>query len=342
METEHTKHLHYSVKDLSGNKRKGHLHGKLIDGGISRDTSKFAHLGNDITNIELEEGEVYTPSDYIDVIGDSNILTNSLTIAMWINFQGESNPRESLFHTRGDSNKFSFMVNVNDSEGDDELTGLLGYTWNNSKENVSTSEGASTKWKYPFISFEEQIPKNKWTWLVLMLYPSGTSRLFVDNIYTSVYDEGYIRDKLLLKDIEIGRFSGYVDSIYLFSDNLDYGNVEIGQSAKYDLEYLYNTSRTNPLQPKVIQRPPRKKTLYDGIPFYYMQSDEYLEANSEYNNRTQSRVDSGEYLHNVIRSQTQEDLNLQKYEINGGPNSGARVFADNKFMSFVGQLRENS
>ena len=41
-----------------------------------------------------------------------------------------------------------------------------------------------------------------------------------------------------------------------------------------------------------------------------MQDDEYLEANSEYN-RTQSRVDSGEYLHNVIRSQTQEDLNLQ-------------------------------
>ena len=62
---------------------------------------------------------------------------------------------------RGDSDKFSFMVNVNDSEGDDELTGLLGYTWNNSKENVSTSEGASTKWKYPFVSFEEQIPKNK-------------------------------------------------------------------------------------------------------------------------------------------------------------------------------------
>ena len=31
METEHTEHLHYSVKDLS-EKRKGHLHGKLIDG----------------------------------------------------------------------------------------------------------------------------------------------------------------------------------------------------------------------------------------------------------------------------------------------------------------------
>ena len=56
-----------------------------------------------------------------------------------------------------------------------------------------------------------------------MLYPSGTTRLFVDNVYKSVYDEGYIRDKLLLKDIEIGEFSGYVDSIYLFSDNLDYG-----------------------------------------------------------------------------------------------------------------------
>ena len=31
------------------------------------------------------------------------------------------------------------------------------------------------------------------------------------------------------------------------------GNVEIGESAKYDLEYLYNTSRTNPLQQKLFK-----------------------------------------------------------------------------------------
>jgi hypothetical protein len=234
------------------------------------------------------------------------------------------------------------MVNVNDSEGDDESTGMLGYTWNNTQESVSTEETDNTKWKYQFVSFEHQIPKNTWVWLVLMLYPSGLSRLFVDNVYTASFNEGYVRDKISLKNLEIGRFSGFVDSVYVFSENLDYGNVEINQSAKVDLSYLYNTSRTTPFLPKQVATPVRKNLLYGGLPFYYMETEEYISANVEYQSNTQSRIDNGEQLHSVIRSQNQEQLNLQKYTLEGGSNSGVRVFADNKFMTFTGELREKT
>lgn len=348
MDSDHSQHLHYNVNDLSGNGRKGHLHGKLVTSNDNLESSKFAHLGNDITNIELEEGEVYKPKDYIDVIGGSDIFTNSLTVAMWVNFRGESNLSESLIQTKinapteDESKRFAFMVNVNDSEGDDDMTGMLGYTWNNTQEVVSTEETNNMKWKYQFVSLEQQIPKNKWVWLVLMLYPSGLSRLFVDNVYTASFNEGYVRDKIYLKNLEIGRFSGFVDSVYVFSENLDYGNVEINQSANFDLSYLYNTSRTTPFSPKQVTAPFRKSVLYGGLPFYYMETEEYILANTEYQSNTQSRIDNGEQTHSVIQSQTQEQLNLQKYTLDGGSNSGVRVFADNKFMTFTGELREKT
>ena len=115
MNSDHAQHSHYNVNDLSGNGRKGHLHGRLVTGNDGLESSRFAHLGNDITNIELEEGEVYKPKDYIDVIGGGEILTNSLTVAMGVNFRGESSLSESLIQTKSnaptedESNRFAFM-----------------------------------------------------------------------------------------------------------------------------------------------------------------------------------------------------------------------------------------
>ena len=43
---------HYKVFDLSGKKRTAHLHGKIIDGGVERETSNFANLQNDITSVD--------------------------------------------------------------------------------------------------------------------------------------------------------------------------------------------------------------------------------------------------------------------------------------------------
>ena len=45
-------------------------------------------------------------------------------------------------------------------------------------------------------------------------------------------------------------------------------------------------------------------------------------------------------LKDALAGQTQENLMIQKYSIVGGPNDKTRVYADNKFMTFQGELRK--
>lgn len=326
---------HYRVFDLSGKKRDAHFHGKIIEGGSARDTSRFANLANDITNADDEN---FIAHDHLEIRDTASpISTNALTFAMWLNFRGESSLSSLIIGTNDDKNRCGLIVNANESAGDEDVTGQLGYTWGNHK--ITLKDGTPS-WRNQDLMFDVTIPKNKWSWVVLMLYPSGIARLFVDNIYRASFDEGFAREVLTLNNLEVGRFSGFADSIFIFSDNLDYGNIDIGMEVKSDLSYLYNTNRQNPFEsnrPNIQQvyQPPA-----GGIEFHYMQPTEYLEANLLYNQRTQTRIDSGEPLSDVIRSQTQEMLNEQKYTVSGGVNEGTRVFADDKFMTFKGDIRE--
>ena len=363
---------HYRVKDLSTHGRTGHLHGHIKDSGENRGLSTFASLGNDITNVE--DVELYNPSEYIEQKSGSSIETNALTFALWVKFVGESKPSSTIIgtnptittptptptptpsptptstssytstktsmlkNTPEQNTRCALIVNTNGEEGDETITGTIGYTWKNTKKDLT--DGTST-WSYMDNTFEDvTIEKNKWTWLVLMLYPSGIARLFVDNIYRASIDEGHERDLANLKNLEVGRFSGDVDSVFVFSEILDYGDVEIGQEAKSELSYLYNTSRTKPFEPIRKTIPSVKPNQYDGLNFYYMQDEEYIESSNFYNTRTQQQLDSGQMLQQVLLSQTQESLNEQKFTIKGGVNDGTRTFADSKFMTFSGEMRE--
>lgn len=326
---------HYRVDDLSDKKRTAHLHGKVTDGGLDRNTSRFAKLSNDISGADEETFKAY---DHVEIRDTGTpIETNALTLAAWVNFQGESLMSSLIIGTNDDTNRCGLIVNANEETGDEDITGSLGYTWANHKIEI---EDGTTKWRYQDIMFDVTIPKNKWTWIVLSIYPSGTTRLFVDNIYRKSYDEGYARDILKLKNLEVGRFSGLVDSVFIFSDNIDYGNVDEGMEITSEMSYLYNTSRQNPLESKrptsqYIAQPPA-----GGIKFHYQQPTEYVEANLLYNQRTKSRVLNGEKISEVIKSQTQEMLNEQKHTITGGVNEGMRVYANDKFMTFGGDIRE--
>tara|TARA_X000000950_G_scaffold287864_1_gene402039 strand:- start:1220 stop:2263 length:1044 start_codon:yes stop_codon:yes gene_type:complete len=327
---------HYKIIDYSNKNRTIHLHGKLVDGGNERDSSKFAMLENVIPSDD-EEAQRFNPIDHVEVKNDDLITTNALTIACWVKFNGESMLSSTIVGSNDNNNRCAFIVNSNESAGEDDVTGQLGYTWGNYLQSTS-NEGKN--WSKPDYMFDTTIPKEKWTWLVLMLYPSGISRLFVDNIYTASYDEGFVRESKTLRNLEVGRFSGMVDNVFLFSDNIDYGGVSIGMPATSELEYLYNTSRLNPTeatQPTVerIEQP-----SYGGVNFHYMQSETYTEAFGLYESRTESKLLAGQTLGQAIRSQTQESLNEQKYTVTGGTNNGIRTFADGKFRTFKGEIRE--
>ena len=331
-----TNQSHYKVIDYSDKNRTIHLHGDLVDGGIIRDSSKFAVLNN---NTQLQEDEDnFIPVDHVEVKNDENeIKTNALTIACWIKFTGESKLSSTIVGTNDDENRCALIVNANDSEGEDTITGQIGYTWGNKK---GLNKDGATPWVKKDYTFDATIPKDKWSWVVLMLYPSGIARLFIDNIFTASYDEGFVRESKTLKNIEVGRFSGMVDNVFVFSDNIDYGGVSIGMKATSELDYLYNTSRNNPTEPiqPTIER--IEQPAYGGINFYYMQESEYVEAHNLYKNRTEQNLLSGQLLSQSLSSQTQEALNEQKFTVVGGVNQGIRTYADGKFRTFVGEIRE--
>ena len=327
---------HYNVYDISGKDRHGHLHGKVLDGG-SRGTSRFAELTNPVGDALESDRD----TDYISVGGET-ITTNALTIGCWIRIHAGKDgtgPSAGIVQTTDPNDRCGFLINANGGMGDDAVTGNLGYTWGNSKKETLDVDD-ETIWKYPDFEFNVAIEKSRWVWLVLILYPSGMSRLFVDNIYRESLDEGHIRNTKKLTNLEIGRFSGAVDNVLLFSDTLDYGNVELGQEATSEVSYLYYTSRMFPNKP-IVETPPQVAPTYvDGIPFYYMQDDDYIEASTLYQNKTQSKIDSGMTERMAIQTQTTEMLNEQKHTISGGINSGVRTLANNKFMTFNGSLRE--
>ena len=66
-----------------------------------------------------------------------------------------------------------------------------------------------------------------------------------------------------------------------FSTTLDYGNVDIDQEAISDFSTLYYT-RTEPKKAIIESLVVPKKPTADNIPFFYMQSDEYIEGTTLY------------------------------------------------------------
>lgn len=327
---------HYRVPDLSGKQRDGHLHGRIHDGG-NRDTSRFAELVNPVGDNIISDRDKH----YISVDGE-DIITNALTIGCWIKLHGGSDgtgPSAGIIHTHTDSDRCGLIINANGEMGDDDVSGNVGYVWGNSKKD-EIQDSDDTIWNYPDFSFDVKLEKERWVWVVLILYPSGLSRLFVDNVYRGSYDEGHIRETKKLTNLEVGRFSGFIDNILVFSETLDYGNVDIGQEATSEVAYLYYTSRAFPTESIQETQPTPEPVYVEGVPFYYMMDDDYIEAANLYESTTQSKINSGMTERNALQTQTTEMINDQKFTISGGVNNGTRTLADNKFMTFKGALRE--
>ena len=50
--------------------------------------------------------------------------------------------------------------------------------------------------------------------------------------------------------------------------------------------------------------------------------------------------ETGSYLEDVLKRQSSEQLDEQKFTIVGGPNEQTRRFADGKFRSLPGEITE--
>jgi hypothetical protein len=328
----------YKVKDITDKVKDTELYGHVANKLQNDLTTRFAVLRNfsDEKNdtIPTERMEIKNISSGVE---SELFYTNELTLSCWIYLTGESEASCGVMTNGDNTNRCGLLINANEETGDDSESGPIGYTWENKLEQNSDGDGV---WSIQDFTFGIGLPKQKWTHLVIMIYPSGKARLFIDNIYRASFDEGIVRDKVSFSKIELGRFNGYADNIMCFSTTLDYGNVDIDQEAVSDFATLYYTSRTEPKK-AIVETPivPKKQTA-DNIPFFYMQSDEYIEAATLYDENTRKKIESGMTRKEAIDSQTQEELMVQKYAIEGGVNDKTRVYADNEFMTFPGELKK--
>lgn len=311
----------YKIKDESQNKRDAILYnGTIESGGQERNYKNIVRLPNDV--VENEDNN----NNYIKVEG-TGFETNSLTISCWVKLLGTSLPSADIVtHTNESGQKFGLIVNPNGSENG------VGYTWGMTTEETDYDFGIT-------------IEKEKWTHLVLVIYKSGISRLFVNGIYEATHDTGFIRKNESFSNIEIGRFCGLIDNVKFFSDTLDFGNVKLKETAQDDVLFLYKESQSN-FEIKVAEDSEYIKRLNknyiisnEGLKVKYKQSDDFVKAHTSYvNNTIRVAMETGEHINKIISNQDTEIQDSQKYSIIGGPNEGMKKLATGNFRTLPGEI----
>jgi len=314
----------YEIKDSSKNSRSGILHNGTIEvGGEDRNYKSIARLPNDTSE------DPNNTNSYIEVGNTNPFETDVATISCWINPEGASPPSAGIvLNTDADGKLYGLLLRANESQLN------LGYVWGTTEAEMD-------------VDFGVEIPLNQWSHVLLLVYKSGLSRLFVNNIYVAEHDMGYIRKKVVFDNIKIGRFAGLLDNVTFYSDTLDYGNVPLNSPATHEVAYMYSLNRTEYEQTPIDRSPTRIEMVgdfikqTDGIRVYYKQTDEYVEAHDNYiNNTIKEMNETGSYLEDVLKRQSSEQLDEQKFTIVGGPNEQTRRFADGKFRSLPGEITE--
>jgi len=307
--------------------RKGILYnGSIESGGPERNYKNIVKLPNDVN----ENSE--NTNNYIKVTGDE-IVTNSLSISCWVKLIGTSSNSAPILTNTGSDGKLSGLVlNPNGNEYG------IGYVWQMSEDESDND-------------FNITLETDVWTHIVLIVYKSGISRLFVNGKYEATHDCGYIRNTITFDNIEIGKFSGLIDNVRFFSDTLDYGNVNLKQIALNDILYLYNENRADfvakvPKNSDYITRVNNSFiTNNQGLKFKYKQDDNYVKAHTSYlNNTLKVASETNDHIKNIIKKQTSEIQDEQKVTIKSGDPSydGSRKFATGTFRTISGEIVDSN
>jgi hypothetical protein len=293
----------------------------LLTGGQDREYRNIVRLKNNTSEDESNTNE------YIKVIKSNTIYTNSVCIAFWVYLEQTSSPSSGIVLNRSitDDNLSGVVINANEQSLE------IGTNWN-------TSESGED------YSFFVKLNKETWHCVVVNFYPSGISRLFVDNVYSGSHDIGFTRPFVNFDNIEIGRFCGMIDNVMFYSDTLDYGNVSVGERVTSEVSYFYHEGRTE--QTSVYleesQRQPITNDEYlrynGGLDYYYRQPDEFVSAFKNYADYTLDKINMGFTEKEAFDMQNTEQQEMQKFKIEGGSNVGVRKIANGKFRKIKGRI----
>lgn len=292
------------VDDFSGNGRTGTLHNSIIrDGGDSRKYRKILELDNDVRN-NPDNTQSYLEVESIP------FSTSALTISFWIRPVGVSDDNVGIVlnNSTDPNSRHGIIMNPNGNQY------ALGYSWNDSVNSHNVDLGAN-------------LVHDSWSYVVVLLYPGGFVRTFINNWFISNYDLGVRHEKVSFDNLEVGRFSGMIDDIRIYTEVLDYGDVALSKEATGTVESLYNSTR----QPLSNSTDPDFCDMHQ-YDFRYYQHPDFIIANKMYD------------LHPGSDPVSDPEVeSKRKFDIRGGVNDGEKRNATTEFMGrLCGSLKEIS
>lgn len=295
--------------------------GDLLTGGPDREYRNIVKLKNNVSEDDTNTHE------YIKVIQQSSVYTNSACMAFWIYLDQESSPSSGIMLNRSPEadNRTGVVVNANGEELE------LGINW----DTPASGEDSS---------FFFKLTKETWHCVVVNFYPSGITRLFVDNVYVGSHDTGFTRPFVTFNNIEIGRFCGMIDNVMFYSDILDYGNVSLNEHTTSEVSYFFHEGRTTQQTSYIAESERQPITKQDflringGLDYYYLQSDKYVEAFNNYANNIIDKMNMGFTEKQAMAMLNSEKIEEQKFVVNGGSNDGIRKVANGKFRKIKGRI----
>lgn len=305
--------LHYTfetatsleIQDLSGNQRNGLPTSiKLRDGGVSRSYRKILELDNNVkTNNDNTEASVK--------VGGDPFSSNSLTIGFWIRPVGVSADNVGiLLNNSSETNqRHGVILNPNGNQY------ALGYNWSNSVDSFNVDLGAN-------------LVHDSWSYVALIIDKSGFVRTFINNYFVSNYDLGVQHEEVTFNQLEVGRFSGMIDDIRIYTEVNDYGDVPLSKQATGFISQMYESTR-QPIQADVHNSNFCRMQEFD---FKYYLHPDFIIANKMYNENPGSDPISDPEIESK-----------RKYKIKGGVNDGQNRNASTEFMGrLCGDLKEIS
>lgn len=300
------------VYDLSGNERDGNINlGLVKTGGLGRQYKKVMSLDN---NIKPNQNNT---NAYIEIPTNSDVKTDKCTISFWIKPIGESADNSGIVFNNSTepTNRHGVVINPNGNKFS------LGYTWTSSVDSY-------------LVDLNVKLEEDAWNHVSIIIYKNGITRVFLNKTYVKMYDLGVYHDMVNFDKLEVGRFSGMIDDIRFYTDELSFGEVELKTSASGQVAELYDTTRDSS---NFTTEPSIECQEFPFLRFFefdYYQDRHFTEA-------------SIWYSENVHRK---EDISLEpelaarmKHAISGGPNEGMRKFASVEFMgNLCGRVKEAS
>lgn len=264
--------------------------GKVIKSSLDSNYKCAIFLDNDIT---------YKDSKRSFLQCDCNSFENNqLSVSMWI-APVKTSEENAPIVTNETSNGFTgLFLNANGEEN------KIGAKWNEQQNSSVIDLGVELK-------------KDKWTHLVVNFNKNGIFEIFINGIFENKIDTKIQNEIVEFKNIKLGGFCGYIDDFNLYSKVLEYGNVKLKSRATHNIAYLFYTSR-------ITGDVASPNILNDDTNFYYIQSDEYIEAYKNYKTHLEN---DHEYY---------EDSS--KYPTDGGINDGRMKVANGSFRTFTGKI----